>query len=96
MSLRMKETTRRAVGDGQSPPAVPRRRLVKVVAVGLTAGAIASTAVFGFVRAVGGDDDPSDTGQPATGTATVTRQDLVSRTDVDGTLGYSGKVSVVG
>ena len=96
MSLRMRESKPPGGGDGQSPPPVPRRRLVRAVAVVLTAGAMSSTALFGFVRAVGGDADASDAGQRAIGTATVTRQDLVSRTDVDGTLGYSGELSVVG
>jgi len=105
MILRTKETEppagRRAPAthagaDGHSPltPA-PRRRLMRVVPVGVVIGLLAS-AVFGVLQAAGNDDGPADARKPATATTSVTRQDLVSRIDVDGTLGYSGQVPVVG
>ena len=100
MNLRLKEDplAGRAGGDGQSPAgATPRRVVVvKVVAAGLAVGALASLALFVVLQALDGDDDPGAGTKPATATATMTRQDLVSRTDVDGTLGYSGALSVVG
>lgn len=68
----------------------------KVVATGLAAGGLASAALLLALNVAGGGDDSAGATRPSAGSATVTRQDLVSRTEVDGTLGYSGRVSVVG
>ncbi len=100
MSLRLKDFERLGAhpgADGQGPAAARRwRRRVRVVALGLAAGMLATAVLYVVPRAAGGDDKAAETDQPATGTATVTRQDLVARTEMDGTLGYSGQLSVLG
>ena len=73
----------------------PRHRPLQVIALGLVVGVLASVAVSVVLRAAGGDDEPAGPAKPATGSATVTRQDLVARTEVDGTLGYAGQHSVL-
>lgn len=87
--------------DGQArwaPPALerPPRRWWRVAALAAAAALVATTGVVALAGAggPGGRGDPAEE-VPATATAEVTRQDLVSRTEVDGTLGYSGEVAVV-
>ncbi|HEX7276904.1 MAG TPA: peptidoglycan-binding domain-containing protein, partial [Acidimicrobiales bacterium] len=69
-----------------------------LVAVGvavLLTGLLAAAGAAVVSRAGdGGGGSEAATG-PATSTAEVTRQDLVSRTEVDGTLGYAGELAVV-
>ena len=103
MSLRLTDIERfgappGADGQSQAGPGGPGRRRPRgrVLAIGLAVGVVAAAALSGVLRAAGGDDEPAATGKPATGTATVTRQDLVARTEVDGTLGYSGQLAVLG
>ncbi len=68
----------------------------KVVATGLAAGGLASAALLLALNVAGGGDDSAGATRPSAGSATVTRQDLVSRIDVDGALGYAGQLSVLG
>ena len=100
MSLRLKDFERSGAlpgSDGLAPPkGRPGRRPLRVAALGLAAGMVVSAALSVVLRAAGGDDEAASTDRPATGTATVTRQDLVARTELDGTLGYSGQLSVLG
>ena len=67
--------------------------------VGALAVVIGLLAVGGaVVVSRSGSSDGSDGGAakgPTTSSAEVTRQDLVARTDVDGTLGYSGEMKVM-
>lgn len=66
------------------------RAALAVMAVTVAAGS-------GFVllsRSGGGAGTASAASGPELATATVSRTDLVSRTDVDGTLGYAGSMSV--
>ncbi len=87
--------------DGQGrwdpePPAVRRGRGRKVAALAVVAGLLAATGVVAVSRS-GGDGASGDGAAvgPATATAKVTRQDLVARTEVDGTLGYAGEMAVL-
>lgn len=79
-------------GDGFGPPRRRRRR--RRVALLLVAAVVAAGSLVAVLSRSGGVDGGDDAG-PAVTTATVTRTDLVSRTDVDGTLGYAGSMSVV-
>ena len=76
----------------QAPPSTRRRR-GKVVAAGLAGVVAVGTVVW---RAAAGSDGKggASTGAVATASAPVVRQDLVARTDVDGTLGYSGSTTI--
>ena len=92
--------------DGQArweppPPARDRRRGRrgrgrKVAALAVVAGLLATMGVVAVSRSGGdgGTEDGADAG-PSTSTAKVTRQDLVARTEVDGTLGYAGELAVL-
>lgn len=71
------------------------------VGTGVRAGAAAMVVAVGGVAlawAAGSDEDSagSTSAAKATATAKVTRTDLTSRTEVDGTLGYAGQYSVGG
>ena len=94
MSLRLNEIERLVAPAGAGTGS--RRRQARVVALGLAMGVVASAVLSVVLRAAGDDEKEAGTDKPATGTATVTRQDLAARTDVDGTLGYSGQLPVVG
>jgi peptidoglycan hydrolase-like protein with peptidoglycan-binding domain len=97
VSPRLKELEGIVASDGQPAPRPrPGRRLTRVGAAGLAAGLLGSVVLYVVLQAAEGDGSSTASGKPPTGTATVTRQDLVSRTEVDGTLGYAGHVSVVG
>ncbi len=62
----------------------------------VVAGLLATAGVVAVSRS-GGDGASADgaTAGPATSTAEVTRQDLVARTEVDGTLGFDGEMAVL-
>jgi hypothetical protein len=83
------------VATGGAAPAAPKRRRLRLIGLGVTVAVLAA-AVAAWAS---GDGDGGQAGDGsasrAASTATVTRQDLVSRTDVDGTLGYAGERSVV-
>jgi peptidoglycan hydrolase-like protein with peptidoglycan-binding domain len=71
-----------------------RRRLT---AIGLCAAVVGSSGLLVATRSHGGGAE-ADAGAPgkATSSVAVSRQDLVARTDVDGTLGYAQKFNVPG
>jgi peptidoglycan hydrolase-like protein with peptidoglycan-binding domain len=74
-----------------------RRRLPAIVSV-LVVAALVSAAVGLFVRSRddGGETTKgADEDRPATSTVAVTKKDLEARTEVDGTLGYSGSRGVL-
>ncbi|MEA2685839.1 MAG: hypothetical protein QOE93_1034 [Actinomycetota bacterium] len=83
---------------GAERPARHPGRTLKVVASVLVVGLLAVAGVVVAARIGSGDGgagaDPSASGQ-ATSTAKVTRQDLVARTSLDGTLGYAGEMAVL-
>ena len=79
--------------DGAGPAGAPSRRRMAPIAL-----AAAALTAFGITAAVllGGDDGGGRPGVRAAGrTATVTRQTLVARETVDGTLGYAGTRTVL-
>jgi peptidoglycan hydrolase-like protein with peptidoglycan-binding domain len=82
-----------AEGGGRRWPSRPRPVVVLAVAAALVAsagvGAVLASARSG---SPGGADGTRAT---PTSSATVTRQDLVSRTEVAGTLGYAGEVKAL-
>lgn len=88
------DTDRRATG--QAPPPTrrrfPRRPGARALA-GLVLLLVAAGAAVAVTDPFGGGS-PSGSGAADNGTATalatVTRQDLTSQTQVDGTLGYAG------
>jgi len=68
----------------------------RMAALAVVAGLLATAGVVAVSRS-GGDgatEDGTDAG-PSTATAKVGRQDLVARTEVDGTLGYEGELAVL-
>ena len=71
----------------------------RLLALGLAAVTVAGAGVVAAGRSWGGGTNGAGAGE-ATGRATssvaVSRQDLVARTDVDGTLGYAGDLRVAG
>ena len=72
-----------------------------VVALALTAAMVGSAGLVVAVGSGGGSSaEASDSGgaraAKATSSVAVSRQDLVARTEVDGTLGYSGQFNVAG
>lgn len=71
----------------------PRRRRRTVLAAGL-AGVVVVGAVVWRAAAGPGEEGGEATGAVATATTPVVRQDLTARSDVDGTLGYSGSTTV--
>ncbi len=89
MSVRLRRPARpEASSDGAGPDAGMRRRRlapVALAAAALSAGGLAAMALLG------GDEAGDRPGLRAAGsTATVTRQTLVERETVEGTLGYAG------
>jgi peptidoglycan hydrolase-like protein with peptidoglycan-binding domain len=65
----------------------------------LSAAVVASAGVVAAGRSWGGgaaEAGAGDSTGPATASVAVSRQDLVARTDVDGTLGYAGDLRVAG
>ena len=88
--------------DGHGPPIpveseVRRRRPSRVVVLGMAAALVAAAGVGAVVASTrsGSSGAAGDAGPTATSSATVTRQDLVSRTEVDGTLGYAGELKAL-
>ncbi len=80
---------------GRSVPRPTRSRVAKVAALAAVAALLATTGAVVVARSgTSGGSDSTSTG-PATSTAHVTRQDLVARTEVDGTLGYAGEMKVL-
>jgi membrane fusion protein, multidrug efflux system len=77
--------------DGAPPHTVGRRRgrVASLVALALAGGAA------GWLVLSGDSSEPGGARARASATATVTRQTLVEREDVEGTLGYAGKRTVV-
>ena len=87
----------RARWDPDPRPRRPRpRRGLKVAGLVVVAGLLATAGVVVVAR-LGRPDGGAAAAPdgPATSTAKVTRQDLVARTEVDGTLGYAGEMTVV-
>ena len=88
-------TDGRPPDQGVAPPPSERRRRRRRAGV---AAAVAGSLVLGTVvwrvgaRSDGGGSPAS--GSVATATKPVVRQDLVARTDADGTLGYSGSTTI--
>lgn len=71
----------------------------RVVALGVSAAIVASVGLFAAGRSEGGATAAAGTdpaGESATSSVAVARQDLVARTEIDGTLGYSGEMKVTG
>jgi hypothetical protein len=71
----------------------------RIVALGLTATMVAGAGLFVAGRWDGrGSEAAADaaTDDPATSSVAVSKQDLVARTEIDGTLGYSGEMKVAG
>ncbi len=91
----------RAAYDGQArwepashrPRRRPRRWLMVAGLAVVTTTLLAGAGATVVSRAGGGE--AAGEGGPATSTAEVTRRDLVSRTEVDGTLGFAGELSVI-
>jgi peptidoglycan hydrolase-like protein with peptidoglycan-binding domain len=71
----------------------------RIVALGLTAVVVAGAGVVAAGGSWGGGTEGAGAGAatgPATSSVAVSRQDLVARTEVDGTLGYAGDLRVAG
>ena len=67
-----------------------------MLALGLSVAVAGAAGVLVAGRSEG-TSEPNGAGDaPATSTVAVSRQDLVARTEVDGTLGYAGEVRVPG
>lgn len=75
----------------EAPAHRPARRRFAVAGI-----AVAAVAAAGTALALGGGSGTRPASEPATATADVVRTDLADRTDVDGTLGYSGDYTVAG
>jgi putative peptidoglycan binding protein len=95
MSVRLRRPPReRASYDGAPPDAGPSRRR-RVAPVALAAAAVAAGGA-GAAALLGGDEQSDRPGVRAAGrTAPVTRQTLVARETVEGTLGYAGTRTVL-
>jgi Putative peptidoglycan binding domain len=79
--------------DGAGPGGGPSRR--RTAPIALAAAALTAFGI-GAAELLGGDDGGGRPGVRAAGeTATVTRQTLVARESVDGTLGYAGTRTVL-
>jgi hypothetical protein len=81
--------------DPAEAPPPRRRRWPYVVAAGVLVAAIAGTAILIPVLHGGAAADPSAPAS-ATATAAVERRTVSAQSQVDGTLGYAGDLSVVG
>ncbi len=92
--------------DGHRPPPPvdagtagerPGRRPRPLVALAVAAALVATTGVAVVVVSMrsGSPVDAVGSGTAVTSSAVVTRQDLVSRTEVDGTLGYAGELKAL-
>jgi hypothetical protein len=94
MSLRLRRPLRpEASSDGAGPDGALRRR--RLAPMALTAAALAAGGAAA-VALLGGDEKGDRPGLRAAGsTATVTRQTLVERETVEGTLGYAGTRTVL-
>ena len=71
----------------------------RVLALGLSAAMLGSAGLFAANRSEGSSAATSRGSQSlgggtATSSVAVTRQDLVARMEVDGTLGYAGEMRV--
>jgi Putative peptidoglycan binding domain len=85
----------RRSGRGVRAPATLLRRRRPAVPATLGAGALAVTAVAGLTLLGGDGDEPRRSAGPGAATVPVTRQTLVERETVDGTLGFSGTRTVI-
>jgi hypothetical protein len=93
MSVRLRRPPRPSY-DGAPPDAGPSRRR-RVAPVALAAAAVAAGGA-GAAALLGGDEQSDRPGVRAAGrTAPVTRQTLVARETVEGTLGYAGTRTVL-
>jgi peptidoglycan hydrolase-like protein with peptidoglycan-binding domain len=72
-----------------------RRSARGVIVIGLAATVVAIVGMVAVITEGASDAGPPEQAAKATATAKVARQDLVARTDVDGTLGYAGDVNVL-
>ncbi|HVF15117.1 MAG TPA: peptidoglycan-binding domain-containing protein [Acidimicrobiales bacterium] len=70
-------------------------RAFRVVGLAVVVALLTTAAAVVVVRSGASDGSDGSPADPATSTAEVTRQDLIARTEVDGTLGYSGDMSVM-
>ena len=95
MSLGMTTTVSTDGGPAGPEPASPRRRRHRAVVAAALAGVVAAGTVVWRV-AGGADGERPGATAPVAATTPVVRQDLVARTDTDGTLGYSGSTTVTG
>ena len=70
----------------------------RLVALGLSAAVLGSAGLLLAARSEGSGSQTTGSGETARATSSVavSRQDLVARTEVDGTLGYSGQLAVAG
>lgn len=100
MTVRQEDLDRLSAGDGQGGAHSPLLGVTKgrrraAARIGVLTGLVVAAGWLVVARP-GDDGSGGDTERRAlTGTAKVTRQDLVSRIDVDGTLGYAGERTVV-
>jgi peptidoglycan hydrolase-like protein with peptidoglycan-binding domain len=97
MTVRHSDVGVLVAGDGQGAPGarpVPRRGHRRLLAVASAAVLVAGAAGWVLLRDEGAGPAGDRALEPLTGTAKVSRQDLVSRVDVDGTLGYGGERTV--
>lgn len=99
MRLTQKEPPPQVTGSDGSRPEEPLdrsgRRVSRRVVVLTAATAVIAGSVGGWAVLRGGGHSGTHGAGPATGTVRVSRQDLVARQNVDGTIGYSGSYSVV-
>jgi peptidoglycan hydrolase-like protein with peptidoglycan-binding domain len=87
--------TAMSVREEEKISEAPARRPVRRRFV-LAGIAVAAVAAAGTAAALTSGSGPRPASGPAPATADVVRTDLADRTDVDGTLGYSGDYTVAG
>jgi hypothetical protein len=68
----------------------------KMLAAAVAAAVLGSTGLLVAARSEGSDGGGDRQEARATSSVAVSRQDLVARTEVDGTLGYAGQLTVAG
>ncbi len=95
MRLRLRERDTLPSLDGEvTPPAADRHRRRRRRPIAVGAAVVVTGGALSWVT-VSGDGSSGSTGSAkAAAKAKVSRTDLVSRLDVDGTLGYAGKYEV--